>query len=371
MKLFLKKKLLLISLITSLLASPITRAQDFELDFLNGGVDDGITLLESYVTPWANAFGAAFNGGWYNTAKPHKLLGFDLTLMVNVGLVPSEYRTFDVQELSLQSLTLADPGAGTMAQTIAGKRETGPAMELVQNVPGYGDQTITSFNMPEGTGLTFIPLPMAQLGLGLPLGTDVTVRYLPNTPIRDVTIGMWGVGLKHSVMQYIPGDKLLPFDVSLFGAYSNLSVDLPVSLQPGSGGIPQAYDSYAPVDFAEQEMALDISAFNVSLIASTTLPVINIFGGVGYSKTLSTIEMAGNYPLPTPNLGGTGYDPATYPSLYQDDGVKTIPSLEFENLSGLAANVGLRLKLGVITFHGAYTKANYNVVSGGIGISFR
>ena len=34
-------------------------------------------------------------------------------------------------------------------------------------------------------------------------------------------------------------------------------------------------------------------------------------------------------------------------------------------------NIGLRLKLGPITIHGDYTKANYSNVTAGLGISFR
>ena len=40
---------------------------------------DGQSLIEAYVSPLGNSLGAALNNGWYNTAKPHHLGGFDVT----------------------------------------------------------------------------------------------------------------------------------------------------------------------------------------------------------------------------------------------------------------------------------------------------
>ncbi len=92
-------------------------------DFLRAGTVDGALLAKAYITPWANAFGAALNGSWYNTAKPHKLGGFDLTLGANFGFVPSSATTFDVSKIGLTEFT----GSG-MAPTVAGKGEDGPTL---------------------------------------------------------------------------------------------------------------------------------------------------------------------------------------------------------------------------------------------------
>jgi hypothetical protein len=48
-----------------------------------------------------------------------------------------------------------------------------------------------------------------------------------------------------------------------------------------------------------------------------------------------------------------------------------MPSINIKNLSGLRANLGLRVKLAVLTIHADYTRALYNVFSFGVGISFR
>jgi hypothetical protein len=45
--------------------------------------------------------------------------------------------------------------------------------------------------------------------------------------------------------------------------------------------------------------------------------------------------------------------------------------MDIKNFSGLRANIGLRIKLAVITIHADFTKAQYNVFSTGLGVSFR
>jgi hypothetical protein len=169
-------------------------------------------------------------------------------------------------------------------------------------------------------------------------------------------------------MQYLPGSKLLPLDVSLFGGYTKLTGNVPLSLNPGT---PQNYSTYnSTSSFNDQFLSATVSALNISLIASANLPVITFYGGVGYSKTKTDIELTGNFPLPalvTPTAG------APYAE-YNDSGVKKgsdFPKMEVENFSGLRANAGIRIKLAVITIHADYTRAQYNVVSAGLGISFR
>jgi hypothetical protein len=106
---------------------------------------------------------------------------------------------------------------------------------------------------------------------------------------------------------------------------------------------------------------------NIGAIASLNLPVITIYGGLGYGKTSTVLELKGNFPTPTlvtPGLYGQ----------YNDSGVKKgtdFPKMDIKNFSGLRANIGLRIKLAVITIHADFTKAQYNVFSTGLGVSFR
>ncbi len=345
-------------LICALLVFSSTAFSQFDdVDFLRAGATDGLTYIKAYVSPWTNAFGAGLNGGWYNSAKPHKLGGFDITAGINAGFVPSSATTFDVSQIGLTTLT----GTGT-ASTVAGPDVEGPT--LTASEAGI---TLASFRTPPGSDWKIIPVPTLQAGIGLPLGTELKVRYLPKINIHSGDVSLWGVGVMHSILQYLPGNKLLPFDVSLFGGYTKLTGNIPIDLQPEVGA-PTNYSQYNPsTSFQDQNMKATVSAMNVGVIASLNIPVLTVYGGLGYAKTTTEIKLTGNYPLPT-------VDPAisTTQAVYEDAGVmKGFSALKVKDFSGLRANIGLRVKFAFITIHADYTRAHYNVVSTGLGVSFR
>jgi hypothetical protein len=313
------------------------------------------------MTPWANAFGAGLNGSWYNTAKPHKFGGFDITTGLNVGIVPSSAGSFDLSSLGLSSNLTPLTGS---APTISGTNADGPEMTYSQS-----GITLATFNTPPGTTWKYMPVPTLQAGIGLPLGTELKVRFIPRVPIKEGDLMLWGVGLMHSIMQYIPGNKLIPVDASIFAGYTRLNGNVPINLQP-EPGIPENYSTINPAtSFSDQNISATVEALNVSAIASLNLPVISFYGGLGYTKTRTLVELTGNYP--TPLLAGPA---GSQHAEYNDNGVKTgadFPIIDIKNFSGLRANIGFRIKLAVVTFHADYTRAQYNVVSAGLGVSFR
>jgi hypothetical protein len=350
-----KRRCLMMSAL--LVISLVSFSQVDNVDFLRAGAVDGSKLTQAYITPWANAFGAGVNGSWYNTAKPHKFGGFDLTFGVNVGFVPSSDNTYDVSKIGLSTFK----GTG-MAPTISGPDIDGPT---ITGPTVTGIQPVT-FKTPPGTNWGYMPVPTLQAGIGLPFGTEVKVRYIPNIPIGKGDISSWGLGLVHSLTQYLPGDKVSPFDISLFGGYTKLEGNAPIRLEPDDSK-PQNYSSKYTSSSWDQNMNIVVEAWNASLIASFTLPVISFYGGLGYTKTSTVVNMTGYFPLPTinPAISTSQY-------VYEDTGVlKDFPKIDIKNFSGLRTNIGFRLKFGFFTFHADYTWAQYSVVSTGLGISFR
>jgi hypothetical protein len=340
--------------------SSITFSQFDNVDFLRSAPADGVKFIEAYITPWANAFGAGLNGSWYNTAKPHKWGGFDVTFGLNVGIVPSSAETFDLSSVGFTSLS----GTGN-ASTVAGPNTTGPQMTYAQS-----GITLATFNSPPGTNWKYMPVPTLQVGIGLPLGTELKGRFIPRLPIKDGDIMLWGVGLMHSIMQYIPGNDLLPLDVSIFGGYTWLNGNVPLSLMPDPS-VTWNYTTIVPSTyFSDQNLSATIQAINVSAIVSVNLKVITFYGGLGYSNTSTVAELTGYYPLPVAITTGTPHAEynETPASILTGD---KFPEIGIENFSGLRSNIGFRLKLAVITFHVDYTRSQYNVVSAGLGVSFR
>ncbi len=352
-------RLLILPVALVIQAMNFSYGQIDNVDFLRAGANDGLKIIEAYIAPWANAFGAGLNSSWYNTAKPHKLGGFDITFGINAGVVPKSADTYNVSDLGLATLQ----GSGT-ASTISGPDTDGPVLSKEES-----GVTLTSFKLPPGTGWRYIPVPTAQVGIGLPLGTELKVRYIPTLNIKEnATVGLMGIGIMHSIMQYIPGNKLIPVDVSLFGGYTKLQGNVPVSLQPDPS-MPTNYSVYSGPDaFSGQKISAEVNALNIGLVGSVNLPVITFYGGLGYGKTQTKIELQGNFPTPVLVQGATPY------AEYNDSGVikgSTVDPVNVKNFSGLKINAGFRLKLAVITIHADYTRAQYNVFSTGIGISFR
>jgi hypothetical protein len=350
-------------MISLFLFSLVSFSQFKDVDFLRSAPTDGVKYLQAYLSPWANAFGAGLNGGWYNTAKPHKFGGFDLTLSASAGVVPTSAETFDVSRIGLSS-SLSGTG---LVSTVAGPDKSGPLLTL-KNSQGA---TLTTFNAPKGANWRYIPVPTAQIGVGLPFGTELKVRFIPKIKIKDGDVSMWGIGLVHSIMQYLPGNKLSPFDVSLFAGYSKLQGNVPLGLDPDPD-VSQAYTTpyNTTTAFDNQKLKMSVQALNVSAIASVKLSVLTFYGGLGYCRSKTLMSLSGNFPTP---VLVTPVSAAPYVQ-YNNDGVKKgsdFPKLDIENFSGLRANIGFRLKLSVITLHADYTRAQYNVLTAGLGISVR
>jgi hypothetical protein len=336
-------------------------------DFFAGGVDDAGKLFEAYMTPWANALGTSLSGGWYNTAKPHKLGGFDITFTANMTFVPDEDKTFDLAELGLSPNSVVTPG-NSIAPTVAGEKTSGPPLtyRITANGTSY---PIGEINTPQGTGVGLMAAPMGQIGLGLIKGTDVMIRLLPRMELGKYgSLNLWGIGGKHSLKQWIPAIKKIPFlYLSVMGGYTQFNSSFNLSVGPDDLGT--VIDNTNTVSFANQTMDMTIKSLTFNALVSANLPVICFYGGLGIVNTKTELALSGYYPVPTV------VTPADGPEVNDNSAVENPFDLEIENNDGKPTkpriNVGFRLKLGVITIHGDYTYANYSNVTAGLGLSVR
>jgi hypothetical protein len=335
-------------LILFLLAMPFAVVAQGDLDELfNGSVNDAKYLSEGYISPMMKAVGYGMNQGWYNTARPHKFPGFDLTLSVNPVFIPSTDKIFNVDNNKLQSVTLTSDmdgktpgpaGTGNIPTIFGAEKNT----TYTADAPAVG-----SFSGPTGTGLNLLPMPTLNLGIGLPKGTDLKLRFVPNIDLGKVSndeitgsFGLFGIGVMHDVKQWIPGIKELPFDLSGFVGYTKMTLE---------AGI----DSGDP----NQKTEFTCSATTIQGIISKKISVLTGYAGVGYNIAKTKLAVKGNYDF---NNDGDA----------TDNGEKDPFALEVDS-NGLRATFGLRLKFGPIAFHGDYTLAKYNAASVGFGINVR
>ena len=205
--------------------------------FMAGSAEDAEKLFKAYVAPYGNGIGAGLSAGWYNTAKSHKLGGFDVTISLNTAIIPSADKTFYPSEIGLgegNSLISRVDYIDAESPTAAGKRETGAEIVYYTDVPVLGEKELARFTLPKGSGFAYTPTPMIQLGLGLVKETEIIVRYSPELSIGSGgKVGLWGIGLKHGVKQWIPALNKIPiFDMSVQGGYTKLYSKTNIDFQP-------------------------------------------------------------------------------------------------------------------------------------------
>jgi len=338
-------------------------------EVLSAGEDDAEKIFKAYLSPYANGVGAGLSTGWYNTAKPHKLGGFDVTVSFNVAIIPSAGQSYDANELNLgEASGLNVDVSGTSSPTAAGKKNSGQQLTYSQNILG-NDVQVAQLTLPKGTGFPYTPVPMVQAGVGLMKESELNFRYSPNIEWGNGSkVGLWGIGLKHGIKQWIPALKRLPvFDLTIQGGYTRLKSTSDLNFQA------TFYDGYAdivvdnPTYYSNQELLLDVSNFTANLIVSGDFKIICLYGGVGISSTKADLSLKGNYPFP--EIQGTQV--VVIEETAQQDPINT----EIKNNDGSATkprfNAGFRLKFAVVTLNFDYTYANYSVASAGLGISFR
>ena len=340
-------------------------AQNSALDFIYGGIDDAEAILQEYLMPYANVIGSDLNAGWYNTARPHKLGGLDITATVSWARVPESALTYDISKLDLKGEV--NNSMTSIAPTIAGKLEDRPELSYstpVEIFPGnIKEVEYARFTVPDGTGVDFFPLPMGQLTIGLPFGTDVSARFVPLVGYKDYgEIGLWGVGGKHAISQWIPFLKNLEFlDISLQGGYTKVTSSAHVSVEPLATDVVPT-EQY---NWDDQFIIQRVEGWTVNLIASQTLLVFTFYQGVGYASSLVEMLLEGHFPIHSVITEGENTGLTTY------EAVENPISMKYENFNNLRLNVGARIKLGVFTIHYDFTHTFYATHSVGVGISFR
>ena len=290
-------------------------------------IQDASNFLGAYFSPFSESIGAGLNRGWYNTAKPHKLAGFDVSLSINLITVSDELSSFDANSLNNFS------SSSSSTPTLLGSGE-GATISYQGN----------EFIMPnQNINLKTIPIPTLNAGVGLIKGTEVNLRYIPsyNYDIGFVgkgSIELYGFGLKHDILQWLPLNKLLPFDLSFQGAFSQFNTSFEVESQS-----------------IRQDVSLDIRATTFNLILSKKFSVVSAYASVGQNTVNSTFT------------GNTNFKLGSSSTLDFD-----LPlNIELPKSSEMQASAGVRFQFAIFTLYANQTFSSYHVTSAGIGLSFR
>ena len=314
------KKLLFILLSVLIVSSSFGQLNKI----LPSDIQQGEKLIEAYFTPMTGSFGSGLNSGWYNTAKPHSLGGFDLTFTLNTVVIPGSAKTFIIVDAGGATFTSAE----TEASTIFGSSDA-TKMTYTNNNSGLD----IDFIMPGGLKTPAIPLPMIQAGIGLIKNTAIDIRYMPMLNVGDnINVNLFGVGIKHDLLQWIPGiGDMIPMSLSLQAGHASLNTELKI---------------------LEQEVSLKTKATTINLVASKKLLMVTGYVGLGYNSATTTFAADADFDL---------------------DGLKFDEKVEvtFESNNNLRTNIGLRLNMTIVTIQADYTFSEYPTATLGLGVSLR
>ena len=287
-------------------------------------IEDGKSLIEAYVSPLGYSLGAALNNGWYNTAKPHKLGGFDVTISANIVMIPEEAKSFNISESNGNTFS------GGETPTILGSDDG-----ALVDYQGFSNE------MPKGFNIPLVPLPMLQVGVGLIKGTEVDFRYMPEIKIGSIgKVGLFGIGLKHDVLQWLPIVDKIPLDLSIQAGYTKLS---------------SSFELIDPTNTVSPAQAnLDVSATTVNLILSKKLLMFTPYLGLGYNSTKTIFNVVGEY-----DIAGKKIE------------AKDLTAIELKSNNEFRANIGFRFNITVIALQANYTFSKYPTATVGLGVSLR
>lgn len=335
-----RKLIALLVCVSGLFVANRTLGQSDLNQLLKGSQADANYLAQGYLAPALNAIGSGLNQAWYNTAATHKKFGFDLTVSVSSIQFPSEDSFYKVDNSRLETMNIVSPTDGN-APTFIGP-ETSPTYRYKDpssgiEIPGsdfQGPPGIDIKNIPLGG----LPLPMVNLGLGIPVVGDVKLRWASVNSSGGAKVNLIGFAVQHDIKQHIPGLKEMPFDLSALIGYTSFSSEI-------------VFDSNNP----SQVGKADFSATTIQGLIGKKFSVLTVYGGLGYNFSSGTFKATGIYDTGLPAPDDKMTDPINISS----------------SVSGPRITGGLRLKLAIFTLHGDYTFQRYNTITVGFGIAVR
>lgn len=335
-------------------------AQDDIEGLLLAGVEDANVLAEGYIAPFMNSFSTGLTGGWYSSGKTHKSFGMELLITANTVFIPDEDFFYTPNFANLNNINgYTDPSV-TNSPTVFGPEIDN--LEYSYSVDIDGENYTGTFSAPPGADLeenlpiSAVPVPMAQLGIGIVKNTDLKIRWTPTVDLDDNgEFKLFGIGIMHDVKQHIPGLRNMPFDLSALVGYTNMSLEYDV--QSNIDDVQSSGDGNLSSQNAKS--AFEVNAWTIQGIISKKISVLSLYGGVGYNIVNSKLNLTGEYTVSYDNGGNqtteTFNDPINF---------------EFSQ-SGPRLTAGFRLKLAILTINADYTLQRNSMLTLGLGFSFR
>ena len=315
------KKILILTILFQNFVLSQNNFDNFLNDVVQQSIHDSEIMLEGYMSPFGSAIGFGLNGGWYNTAKPHNVGGFDITAGLHIISIPNSAQSYNPEN----DFEIFEIKGEKNIPTFMGDKNSNS--QIVAN-----GQPI--FDAPGGVNVPYVPIPYFQGSIGGPKKTDILFRLSPfKLDFGKMEIGYWGIGFKHDLLQWIPIADKIPIDLSYLISYSKLSSSF-------------NFDGNRSLDFK-------VRGLNQYLALSKKLSFITLYSGIGYHFSNSRLELLGNYNTQD-QVDQNLIDPLDF---------------SFGNINGFKADLGIRMKILIFNIHANYTRAEYDIFTVGLSLT--
>ena len=309
--------------------------------------EDARILAEGYTAPIGKTLTYALNSGWATSAKTHKKLGFGLTIGAAIPYVPDADLVF-----TPTGLTSLNVPSGSLPTVFGegGDQELNFAFSesVLGNQIDYAGKLSFPGGLKDQLPFGTLPAPIIQASVGAVFDTDVLVRFVPTIDIEGSSFKLFGYGLKHNIMQYFgPLDKL-PLNISVLAAMSKASLEYDLS------------DSTFGGNSDNRNITFEADTFTIQALASIDLPVLSVFGALGYNSGNSQFDVSGDYSI--------DYELQGFPTISRV--LKDPISIE-SDATGVMGLIGARLNLLFMKIYANYTIQEYNTLNLGISFNFR
>jgi hypothetical protein len=260
--------------------------------------------VKGYIQPLADMFGANMQAGLYHSAA-----------------IPSSGFHFSFQIIGMGSM-LDDSQKEYVAPTPEGW--TPATFKTATIFGGKGTEvshaTIPGLKYKGSDGIfntKFVPLAVPQITIGSLYGTEVSIRFVPIPKMSEEKFpsgSLWGVGLRHSISQYIDHS---PLDIAVGGFVSSFKFgDL-----------------------------IDFKGYSFGAQASKELSILTLYGGLSYEKSDMNLKFQTTDPTVPPlvdmNLGGANTFRATVGAHLSLWIIHLFADANFGSVTNFSAGIGL------------------------------
>ncbi len=320
----------------------LTIHAQFEDIFASGS--DADKFVNHYTAPFLKGMMSAANASWVTSAKPIKPFHFEINLSASGAFVPPEKENFTFDENEYQFIRI-DSGPASVPTVMGGESQTRLKIVIPLN---NSEIKLLDFEAPSGVRdelpLNIIPAPTFQVAMGLPLGSEVNLRYAPKLTNEDgAYFTIIGLGVKHSLSQYFK--KKSKFNLAGHLSYQHI----------GAG-----------VDEVGNNKAVHFSINTISLqgIASLDYPIISLYSKLGFTQGFTNLDVLGTYDY-TYDVQDNNGNHIRYETVSVTDPLKLS-----QDLNGLKLGVGFKLKLAFFQVFADYTLQEFPVANLGLGVKF-